>query len=335
MWWLGAVLLVAAAAVAAVWQRQEIAQALRLISRVRLPQLAVAVVCEALAMLSLAAVLRWLLGAGGVRWGPGRTTALVLAGNAVAGALPGGGAVATAWIYRQLTRRGVEPAPAAAVLVTSGVLSAAGLALLLVLGMFTVGPAGRSAVLGPAVWVMVALLTAGLVLAALTGFARVRAAVRRVWSALGVRWEAVRRAQRGLGHVVREARERRPGLRPWLWPAGFALGNWVLDAACLTASLWALGIGVPWHGLLLAYALTQIPGSLRLTPGSLGVVETSLSALLVLYGVAAGPAIAGTLLYRAISYWALQPVGWACWIGVTVRERATGETGGGDVRKRA
>ncbi|MFI2187073.1 lysylphosphatidylglycerol synthase domain-containing protein [Streptomyces sioyaensis] len=80
--------------------------------------------------------------------------------------------------------------------------------------------------------------------------------------------------------------------------------------------MWALGAGVPWRGLLLAYGLPQIPGSLRLTPGSLGVIEASLSALLVLYGLPPGSAIGATLLYRAVSYWALQPIGWACWIGV-------------------
>ncbi|MGW2182293.1 lysylphosphatidylglycerol synthase domain-containing protein [Streptomyces sp. NPDC001732] len=87
----------------------------------------------------------------------------------------------------------------------------------------------------------------------------------------------------------------------------------------MPACLWALDIGVPWRGILVAYALTQIPSSLRLAPGSIGVVEASLSALPVLYGLLPGPAIAGALLYRAISYWALQPVGWANWIGVTFR----------------
>jgi hypothetical protein len=97
--------------------------------------------------------------------------------------------------------------------------------------------------------------------------------------------------------------------------------NWVFDAACLAASLWALGIGVPWHGLLLAYALTQITGSLRITPGGLGLVEASLSALLIAYGLQPGQAFAATFLYRIISYWALQPVGWASWIGVTLTGR--------------
>ncbi|WP_369386337.1 hypothetical protein AB5J72_01035 [Streptomyces sp. CG1] len=63
----------------------------------------------------------------------------------------------------------------------------------------------------------------------------------------------------------------------------------------------------------------KFPGSPRLAPGSLGIVETSLSALLVLSGLRPGPAIAATSLYRAVSYWALQPIGWASWLALTLR----------------
>ncbi|MEE1769102.1 lysylphosphatidylglycerol synthase transmembrane domain-containing protein [Streptomyces sp. JV185] len=317
MWWLGAGLLVGAAAVVAVWRRHELAQAFYLISRVRVPQLAVAVGCEALSVVCFAAVPRRLLLAGGVRWSLRRMTAIVVAANAVAGALPGGAAFATAWVYRQLSRRGVEPVLGAAVLVVAGALSALGLAILTVLGMFTVGAAGAAAVVRPVAGVLVLALVIGLAVFSLSRFAGFRAAVRRAWFGAGGRSRRVRQAQLLLVRVVEQARSLQPGFRPWLRPAAYAALNWGFDAACLAACLWALGIGVPWRGILLAYALTQIPGSLRLTPGSIGVVEASLSALLVLYGLPPGPAIAGVLLYRAISYWALQPVGWANWIGVT------------------
>jgi uncharacterized protein (TIRG00374 family) len=61
--------------------------------------------------------------------------------------------------------------------------------------------------------------------------------------------------------------------------------------------------------------------SLRLTPGSLGITEASLTGLLVLYGLPADQALAATLLYRIVSYWAMQPIGWASWLGVTLRGR--------------
>lgn len=324
VWWLGAGLLVGAAVVVAVWRRHELAQAFHLISQVRVPQLAVAVGCEALSVVCFAAVPRRLLLAGGVRWSLPRMTTITVAANAVAGALPGGAAFATAWVYRQLNRRGVEPALGAAVLVVAGALSALGLAILTVLGMLTVGGAGAAAMVRPAAEVLVLALMVGLMVFSLSRFSGFRAAVRRAWLGAGRRSRRVRQAQLLLVRVVERARSLQPGFRPWLRPTAYALMNWGFDAACLAACLWALDIGVPWHGVLLAYALTQIPGSLRLTPGSIGVVEASLSALLVLYGLPPGPAIAGVLLYRAISYWALQPVGWASWIGVTFQARRPG-----------
>jgi uncharacterized membrane protein YbhN (UPF0104 family) len=49
------------------------------------------------------------------------------------------------------------------------------------------------------------------------------------------------------------------------------------------------------------------------------VVEAGLSALLVACGLEPAQAIAATLLYRTVSYWALQPIGWSAWIAVTAR----------------
>lgn len=127
--------------------------------------------------------------------------------------------------------------------------------------------------------------------------------------------------EEGLSRLVRHVRVSRPGVRPWLAPFALAVSNWILDVACLIACAWGLGIALPWPGTLIAYTLTQMTGALRLTPGSLGVIETSLAALLVLYGLPADQAIALTLLYRIASYWVLQPIGWVSWLLLTVASR--------------
>lgn len=323
VWWSVAVLLAAAVVLVAILRRRELAQAYHLIVGVHPLPMAGAVVCQVLSIVCFAAMYRWLLGAGGIRWSLRRATAIVVAANAVAGALPGGAAFSAAWVFRQLRRRGVEQVLAAAVLVVAGALAVLGLAVLLVAGVVAAGPAGLRTVLLP---VAGALLVLGVALAVVgaSRFSGFRHAVGRVWASAGTRSRRVRQGQEALARLVAQARGLQPGLRPWLRPFAFALLNWAFDVACLAASLWALGIGVPWHSLLLAYVLTQIPGSLRLTPGSLGIVETSLSALLVLYGLRPGPAIAATLLYRAVSYWALQPVGWACWLAITLHTGAPG-----------
>ncbi|MFE8950121.1 YbhN family protein [Streptomyces sp. NPDC007856] len=141
----------------------------------------------------------------------------------------------------------------------------------------------------------------------------------RAWTDAGLRSRRIPQGQEALVHLVEQARSLQPGLRPWLPPFAFAPLNWVFGVACLAIGLRALGIGVPWHSLLLAYVLTQAPQQPSPDPGSLGIVETSLSALLVLSRLRPGPAIAATLLYRAVSYWALQPVGWASWLALTLR----------------
>ncbi len=320
----------------AVSRWHELVEAFRLIAGVRLAEMAVAVVCEALSITCFAAVPRQLLWVGGVQWRMRRMTAIAVAANAVAGALPGGAAFSAAWVFRQLRRRGVEQVLAATVLVLAGVLSAVSLFVLLVVGMFTVGSAGPGAVVRPVVGVLALALGTGAVVFCLSRFTGFRRAVRRTWTGAGLRSGRIQKAQHALVRLVDQVRDVQPGFRPWLWPLSFALLNWVFDAACLAACLWALGTGVPWHGLLLAYTLTQISGSLRLTPGSLGVVEASLAALLVLYGLGPGAAIAATLLYRAVSYWALQPLGWVCWFAVTFRadhkDRADGGRHGHEVQ---
>ncbi|PWI14963.1 TIGR00374 family protein [Streptomyces sp. Act143] len=318
LWWLGAALLAAAVVLVAVPRRRELAQAYHRIAEVHLLPVAVAVGCEALSFVCFAGVYRWLLAAGGVRWSLRRTTAVVVAANSVSGALPGGAAFSAAWFYRQLRRRAVEPVLAAAVLVMAGALSALSLSAVFVAGAVAAGPAGLRTVLLP-LGGLLAVLAIALTVFGVSRFARFRTAVRRAWARAGLRSRRIRRGQRALARLIEQARSLQPGLRPWLRPFTYALLNWTPDITCLAAALWALDVGVPWHGLLLVYVLTQIPGSLRLTPGSLGVVETSLSALLVLYGLPSASAIAATLLYRAISFWAPQPVGWASWLAVTLQ----------------
>ncbi|HZQ58336.1 MAG TPA: YbhN family protein, partial [Acidimicrobiales bacterium] len=76
---------------------------------------------------------------------------------------------------------------------------------------------------------------------------------------------------------------------------------------------------VPWRGILVVYGLTQLAAVLPLTPGGLAVVEGSLTALLIAYGLSSGDAVAATLLYRAVGFWAPVPVGWALYVVLTRR----------------
>ncbi|MEV6422773.1 YbhN family protein [Streptomyces sp. NPDC051662] len=325
LWWVVSALLVAAAVVVTLTRRHELVTAVHLIDDVRLPRLVIAAGFEAASLGCLAAVQHWLLRAGGARIRLRVVGAVVLAANAIAGALPGGAAFAAAWVFRQFRRRGAGQVLAGTVLVVAGLLSGLSLFVLLMAGVLAAGSSGPVAGVRPVVvgLAAVAVLVAG-VAGGLSRFPRVRRRARRVWRRIGLRsrrlWD-IERALSRLGHQVRTTR---PGVRPWLWPSSLAVLNWGFDLACLVACVWSLGIAVPWHGVLAVYALTQFAGSLRLTPGGLGVVETSLTALLVLYGLSTEQAIAVTLLYRVLSYWVLQPIGWASGLGLTLSRAHAG-----------
>lgn len=311
----------AGVAATAVVRRREVSGAVGLLSRADPLLLVAAAGCEAASLLCFAAVWRWLLHAGGARWPLRRVMALTLGAGAVAGILPGGAVFAAAWAYRQMRRRGVDPALAAAVLAVAGALSAVGLGALGLAALLSAGGSSRTVLLRPLL-VLVSLLALAVCSAAvLWRSAAVRRAVRRLWAAAGRRHERVRYVQDALNRVSEQAWNLRPGVRPWLLPAAEALGNWALDLACLTLCMRALHVAVPWPGLLVVYVLTQVPAALRLTPGNLGVLEVGLAALLAAYGVPASQALAAALLYRALSFWAVQPPGWVCWGVVTLHGR--------------
>ncbi|MFF2847351.1 YbhN family protein [Streptomyces sp. NPDC058001] len=321
-WWAVSAVLLASAVVAAVVRRDELVSAVHLLADVRPARLLTAVVCEAVSLECLVVLQRWLLRTGGVRIRLWVVGAVVLAANAIAGVLPGGAAFAAAWVFRRYRLRGAGRALAGSALLVAGALSGLSLFALLLAGSLLGGDSGPSAVLRPVVLGLSALgVVVAVVVYGLSRFHRVRVRAWRAWRRIGLRSPRLLALEDDLAGLGRRVRTARPGPRGWLWPACLALSNWVLDMACLAACMWSLGIGVPWRGLVVSYALTQLAGSLRLTPGGLVVVETSLTALLVLDGLSTQNAIAVTLLYRVISYWALQPIGWGSWLALTISER--------------
>jgi hypothetical protein len=82
-----------------------------------------------------------------------------------------------------------------------------------------------------------------------------------------------------------------------------------------------VGSGVPWKGLLLAYAAGQLASNLPITPGGLGVVEGSLTVALVAFGGGQVGTVAAVLLYRLISFWAMLPIGYASFGVLAARTR--------------
>ena len=91
--------------------------------------------------------------------------------------------------------------------------------------------------------------------------------------------------------------------RKWLQAVVLTAGRMFFDYGCLLAALRATGSHPRPSLVLLAYAVAGIIGLVPITPGGLGIVEASMSGLLVLAGVPASDAFLATLAYRLASYW--------------------------------
>ncbi|MBF6557842.1 MAG: flippase-like domain-containing protein [Acidimicrobiales bacterium] len=116
------------------------------------------------------------------------------------------------------------------------------------------------------------------------------------------------------------------------WPGGAAVLaystlNWLLDAGVLVLAFVLLGLAVPWHVLLFAYAASQIAAGLSFLPAGLGALEAGLVGGFLLMGMNAGTALAATLMFRVVAYWAVAAVGAVIFVAQT-RQRRAGPPGG-------
>lgn len=274
----------------------------------------VAVGAELLSYIALSSLQRRLLRCGQVRVPPASMLGITLAASAIQYSFPGGGVIYLAYLFRQFRRWGADDLLAGWVVlafnlvtfVALAVISAAGLALALGIGStfdlveVILGIVAVSALLSLLVLERRRLLPHATRLVALSQRlfhrphrGRPAAEVVRAWTA-------------ELGAVSPS--------RP-VWARAFVMGmaNWLADLSCLALSFFAVGVGVPWRGLLLAYGAGQLASILPITPGGLGAVEGSLTVALVTFGGGAESTVAAVLLYRLVSFWMMLPVGWSSW----------------------
>jgi uncharacterized protein (TIRG00374 family) len=308
----------------AIWavagQRGELSGASSYLADVSWPWVVLAVVLEFGSIVAFALVQQELLLAGDVDAGPGSMTSVTLAATAIANSMPAGPVVSSVFAFRQYRRRGADEALAGWTLVAVFVAASVSLALVAVVGLSVAGAEGASLNL---VWVTVGVLLVALAMGALflqhralnwVIFASVRTSRRLLrWP----RGDVGARVDRLVAHLTAVRLTPRRAGRVLAW----GLANWILDAACLTVAFVAVGVAVPWHGLLLAYGAGQLAVNLPITPGGLGVVEGSLTIALVAFGGAETSTVAAVLLYRIISFWGELPVGYATWAALAIKTR--------------
>jgi uncharacterized membrane protein YbhN (UPF0104 family) len=323
-------LVTTAVVVALVSQRRSLLSASDRLGRISPAWLVLALGAETVSYLAAAELQHHLLASTGIRVDRRSLVALSYAGTAISATVPAGPAVSGRYTFRALQRRGTTAGTAAWVLAASAVLSIVTLAVLGLVGAQLRGVGVLCSAIGGVVGSAVLLGITG-VLAALVWASRHRRRVERFAISVSASCHAV------LGSIFRrvgrtpQPAHTGPAAVSWLLddgaeqddqalgPArvavalGLASANWLADALALAVAFVALGLEVPWQGLLLAYVVTQVATSVPLLPGSLGVAEGSMAAALVCSGVRPAAAIAGVLVYRLVSFWMVLPAGWLAW----------------------
>jgi uncharacterized protein (TIRG00374 family) len=230
-----------------------------------------------------------------------------LAGNSISLIMPGGAAAGAAVQFRMLVTSGQETIGTVGGLTAFSLLGVGGLFALPVfaLPIILIGsPINRglynAAILGAIGFVLFA------------GFSGLVLMTDRPlrWTGRMVQWvrNSVLRRRTPLTDVDETLLHQRDLIRTVLgrqwWQAMLlSAGRLGFDFLCLLAAVRATGSHPRPSLILVTYAVAGIVGLVPITPGGLGIVEASLTGLLVLAGTSSSDAFLATLTYRLASYW--------------------------------
>jgi hypothetical protein len=240
-----------------------------------------------------------------------------LAGNAVTNTLPGGDAVGASVQFRMLGASGIDAVQAGSGLAVSSIISIAGLFSLPIFALPVIAGGSVSSGLVHAA----ELGVVGFVLIAALGVVLLTTDKPLLLIGRGLQ-RIVRRMPR-LKHssgdlparLVRERDLVRTDLGKNWWKAVLLVAGRIgLDYMSLLAALRATGARPNPSLVLLAYAATAVIALVPITPGGIGIVEASLSGLLVLANVPSSSAVLATLVFRLGSYWLPTIAGGVCYI---------------------
>jgi uncharacterized protein (TIRG00374 family) len=242
----------------------------------------------------------------------------MLAGNAVTNTLPGGDAVGASVQYRMLASTGIDSVQAAGGLAVSSIIGIAALfalpifALPTIIGGESVSPglvhAGELGAIG---FVLIVALGA-VILTTDRTLLNLGKALQWVINRLVRR----RKTSSDLGQrLIQERNMVRKDLGQNWWKALLLVDARIgFDYFSLLAVLRATGVKPNPALVLLAYSATAVLALLPITPGGLGIVEASLSGLLVLAHIPSANAVVATLAFRVGSYWLPTIAGGVCYI---------------------
>lgn len=308
--WIVGVLLVVVLTVEVILIWPELSSSVRDLGDLKWLWVAAAIVASMAEMSSFARVQRALLSAAGVRVTQRQSLSVALAANSMSVTLPGGPVLATTFTYRRMRVWGAPPVVATWQLVMAGVLQAAGLALLGLIGALLVGatsnPFSLIFSIGALVLIVVLIQYAAsnpgsldsIGLIVLRGVNRMRKKPDR--SGAGA-WKKI------VDQIGAVQLDRPHAARAFGW----SLFNWLCDGACLMFAAYAVGGHPSIAGIAVAYAAgTAASRAIPLLPAGLGVMDAVLVPALTASGMSGAEALSAVVVYRLISFVLVAVVGW-------------------------
>lgn len=280
--------------------RGDLATAFRRVNPSGLPWLVAAVGAEVASFLCYAAVQRRLLVAGGARLRRRTMVSLTVAATGLTNLVPGGTAPASGWLVNQYRRHGVPLPLALWAVIAGGFTAALSVLLLLLCGAAIAGLLGLLAFAG-CLLVLVAVGIAGVAVAH-------HLPVVKAWLAKDRRLPGLRLVRRAAHHSD-EVLQFRATVTGGVLVYALSVANWALDVVVLASAFLVLGLPVPWHALLFAYATAQVAGALAPLPGGIGFVEGGMIGAFAATGAPAGPAVIATVIYRLIATFGMAGMG--------------------------
>ncbi|WP_018685273.1 lysylphosphatidylglycerol synthase transmembrane domain-containing protein [Actinokineospora enzanensis] len=270
--------------------------------------LVAAAAAEIVSMRMFARQQRRLLRAFGVSMTLRRAVAITYARSAISATAPAGAAVSAAFALHQFRRVRADAAVAATVMILSGVASMCGLVLLYGIA------AGATALQNLDLVVVLAAAALITVTAGLLAHHRTHHPHPRKPRTPAYEGGRIRTALAPALDALRAART--VPARHWLAVIAAAATNWFADLICLIAVAHAFAFpGHDWE-IAAVYLATQVVRQIPLTPGGIGLIETSLLTGLLAIGADPATAAATVLGYRVLSFWLVLPAGLVAGVGL-------------------
>ncbi|MDO4911372.1 MAG: YbhN family protein [Corynebacterium sp.] len=263
-----------------------------------------------LAFFAMARVMKLLLDSGGHKVNQWKTLGLTFTANSWSGSVPGGAVVAAAFSFQVMRSWGASALVCSWQIIVSSTLSTTWLVALGIIGVFFLDA-------NFSLWALIGTLAISVLLSYAIYWAAQNPEKLIPLITWGTRTlNKIRRKDpdAGLATVVDEAMKLKSvKLTPatFIQTAIWSFLNWFFEILALYAAIRAVDMNhISIGATILAFVTAKILGTVQVTPGGLGPVETALTMALTTAGMSAGHAIGAVVIYRLISYGLMVLIGW-------------------------